>query len=844
MKRWQNLTALAIILTMAFSFIPTSIKTPIKAYDQQVLLENNALYANGVAIVLKKGTDNKNYVYDIAGNLLLEQAITVNVIYGGSKNTITDGSTSITIENISGLTIYGGGYSDGTGEATVKGNTNIKIIGSCNAGTVYGGGFAEGKSGNAIANVTGTSDVHVSAIPSTYHAAIHGGGRAQSTTVNSATANVGATKVYAVDCIYAAYGGGYASSNSTGIATASVSGNVTIQVADADIREVYAAGYTTGANAVANCGSVIASVQDSELMLYHGGGYASSGQANVSGKVQTSLLRCPNLYGYVYGGGYAYNQSEANVGSVSLLIDGSSIPVDVQFGNYVAAGIYGGGNASKNSQAKVLQDVQMTIQNTDTAGTISGGGEAVDNSNSDVVGNITMQFHEVTGTTYTGVQTPFCSTVIAGGEHDATSSAMVSSSFIQIDDSTFDSIYGGNIVANQPVATDTLSSVTLTGENTVSEMYYINDITIDKPLTLSAFLPKEDGSQTTIHFAGAKLGDALIIYTGENANKDWFIMDDTELSLTDGKWIVTGIYYTIDAIANEGGSISPTGANKVLSGTSVTYTMTPNRGYEIANIEIDGKILDSKNLAYTFKNIDTNHSIKVTFTKKEVMLPKPDISISNTVPTITAPNLQDSLDTLLTEEDKLLISEGKDVHIALSVNTISTIDKKVKSLIEEQLQHHNIKSALYLDIQLSKVIEGRNSNITNTPNTLTFTMNIPNEYKKAGRVFSILRIHLLEDGTYQTTLLNNIGTNSDTITFETDQFSMYVLTYHDEEDSSGNEVVAENKTPPNSQVSTLQNNKRDIVDTGDRSYIIDYGVMMAMVFTIYMIIKCENKNKS
>jgi|GEM_PF-6224532 len=77
--------------------------------------------------------------------------------------------------------------------------------------------------------------------------------------------------------------------------------------------------------------------------------------------------------------------------------------------------------------------------------------------------------------------------------------------------------------------------------------------------------------------------------------------------------------YTLTASAGAGGSISPSGTIAVNSGTSKTYTITPNTGYYIANVKADG--ISVGNLSsYTFSNVTANHSLEATFAIKTYTL--------------------------------------------------------------------------------------------------------------------------------------------------------------------------------------------------------------------------------
>ena len=71
--------------------------------------------------------------------------------------------------------------------------------------------------------------------------------------------------------------------------------------------------------------------------------------------------------------------------------------------------------------------------------------------------------------------------------------------------------------------------------------------------------------------------------------------------------------YTITATAGSGGSISPSGSVSVNYGATQTFTITPNTGYNVADVKIDGSSVGVVT-TYTFANVTTNHTIAATFT--------------------------------------------------------------------------------------------------------------------------------------------------------------------------------------------------------------------------------------
>ena len=103
---------------------------------------------------------------------------------------------------------------------------------------------------------------------------------------------------------------------------------------------------------------------------------------------------------------------------------------------------------------------------------------------------------------------------------------------------------------------------------------------------------------------------------GTKITKDTVFHADTPVY---AHWTYTGgsssySYYTIKATAGTGGSISPSGNVSVREGRDQTFTITPDKGYAVANVKIDGKSIGAVK-SYTFENVSRTHTIEVIFMK-------------------------------------------------------------------------------------------------------------------------------------------------------------------------------------------------------------------------------------
>ena len=86
--------------------------------------------------------------------------------------------------------------------------------------------------------------------------------------------------------------------------------------------------------------------------------------------------------------------------------------------------------------------------------------------------------------------------------------------------------------------------------------------------------------------------------------------------------------YTITATAIGEGEISPSGDITVAYGTEQTFNMTPDTGYYLKDVLVDGSSVGS-NSSYTLSNITSNHTIEAIFAVLE-----PDITVTQSGITI------------------------------------------------------------------------------------------------------------------------------------------------------------------------------------------------------------------
>ena len=113
-------------------------------------------------------------------------------------------------------------------------------------------------------------------------------------------------------------------------------------------------------------------------------------------------------------------------------------------------------------------------------------------------------------------------------------------------------------------------------------------------------------------------------YTAESGGT--MITTDTEFDKSTtvyAHWTYTGssggsssgrTYHTIKASSDSNGSISPSERVSVRHGRDQSFTITPDKGYDVAKVLVDGKNVGAVE-SYTFKNVTKNHTIEAIFMK-------------------------------------------------------------------------------------------------------------------------------------------------------------------------------------------------------------------------------------
>ena len=133
------------------------------------------------------------------------------------------------------------------------------------------------------------------------------------------------------------------------------------------------------------------------------------------------------------------------------------------------------------------------------------------------------------------------------------------------------------------------------------------------------------GSRENYLFTGWTSDDVVIANPGSAAAS--FLMPDRDVTVR-ANWLYTGsgstgpVHYLITASALTGGSVSPDGSVSVRAGSSQSFTITPDLGYVIADVKVDGQSIGAVS-SYTFEKLSGSHTIEARFAKQSAFADVP-----------------------------------------------------------------------------------------------------------------------------------------------------------------------------------------------------------------------------
>lgn len=185
-----------------------------------------------------------------------------------------------------------------------------------------------------------------------------------------------------------------------------------------------------------------------------------------------------------------------------------------------------------------------------------------------------------------------------------------------------------------------------------------------------------------------------------------------------------------------------------------------------------GLSFSDEQIHYTFANdsVYTNCVLGIYLKELSTVVAP---SSSKDAASISGVNSNEVLANSLTKEQKkkydAAVKEGKKIEFKPVVkNEVNESDKKLLLAYADKADAEVVNA---FDIEIELVIDDKNEGlISETDGKLTFKVAIPENLKKDGRKFYVLRAH---DGKLEKLPVNEDGT------FETDKFSSYMLVYED-----------------------------------------------------------------
>jgi len=253
---------------------------------------------------------------------------------------------------------------------------------------------------------------------------------------------------------------------------------------------------------------------------------------------------------------------------------------------------------------------------------------------------------------------------------------------------------------------------------------------------------------------------------------------------------------------------------KAVEGETVTLTVTPNTGYELSKLTVNGKeVIDGK---------FTMPAEEVTVVAEFKKIPVVDIVVpedkteNNNLGVVETEELKETLGTSLKADTELnkkveeAKQNGEDVVVEIKVEELDkeSVNKEEKQQILQTVAA-NQKVHQYFDISvLVKTEKEELGKITQLTDKMKFSMEISKDLIQEGRKFFILKLHGDKVERIETVL------NGTKLEFETDQFSTFALAYEDVETSSGVPGEPQPPTEENDDVPPVSEEKDDTPKTG------------------------------
>ena len=213
--------------------------------------------------------------------------------------------------------------------------------------------------------------------------------------------------------------------------------------------------------------------------------------------------------------------------------------------------------------------------------------------------------------------------------------------------------------------------------------------------------------------------------------------------------------------------------DSIIPATDIEDEGTPTTGGIMARHEIDEEtlriLIDDDAVLPMLREAFEEGTLQITV-NNSYAADKQETAVETYYSKPTLVNFEDVIAETLTKEEKMAVLTGTPIsfNIDITENT-DTVDEATKKVMQTKVGY---KPVSYFDFLIMKTSGGTTSVINNTAAELEVVVPIPEQFKKEGRKFFVIRNH---NGVVD--ILEDIGSDPDTITFKTDRFSEYAIAY-------------------------------------------------------------------
>lgn len=176
---------------------------------------------------------------------------------------------------------------------------------------------------------------------------------------------------------------------------------------------------------------------------------------------------------------------------------------------------------------------------------------------------------------------------------------------------------------------------------------------------------------------------------------------------------------------------------------------------------------------------------------------------------------QDLKTSVLSNGEQQAVEDGSNASIELRIKNIDgSVPQNDKELVIANLSGYSVGE--YLDITLwKKVGSSSEKEVTNLAKPISVTVTVPSDLRNASREFVVLRVHK-----GKVSVLEDLDSATNTVTFKTDRFSTYALAYRT---AAALTTRQTNSTKNTSVIGTLATNPSPA--TGDTAPLLPIAIV-------------------